>query len=96
MCGSDRSIQLFDMNKGTVASELPDAHSRAVHCITQNKVRPIKCSLVIRCKANNHSICEVTYSTRNVSNMWSLWADSSVVRNCKVHGVFNVSDYFLF
>ncbi|XP_071387660.1 WD repeat-containing protein 27, partial [Centroberyx affinis] len=37
VCGSDRSIQLFDMNKGTVASELLDAHSRAVHCITQNK-----------------------------------------------------------
>ncbi|XP_070772507.1 WD repeat-containing protein 27 [Enoplosus armatus] len=37
VCGSDRSIQLFDMNKGTVASEMPDAHSRAVHCITQNK-----------------------------------------------------------
>ncbi|XP_054874543.1 WD repeat-containing protein 27 isoform X6 [Amphiprion ocellaris] len=33
----DRSIQVFDMNKGTVASELPDAHSRAIHCITQNK-----------------------------------------------------------
>ncbi|XP_038593964.1 WD repeat-containing protein 27 [Micropterus salmoides] len=37
VCGSDRSIQLFDMNKGTIASELPDAHSRVVHCITQNK-----------------------------------------------------------
>uniref|UniRef100_A0A3P8T369 WD repeat domain 27 n=1 Tax=Amphiprion percula TaxID=161767 RepID=A0A3P8T369_AMPPE len=37
VCGSDRSIQVFDMNKGTVASELPDAHSRAIHCITQNK-----------------------------------------------------------
>ncbi|XP_070697667.1 WD repeat-containing protein 27 [Pempheris klunzingeri] len=37
VCGSDRSIQLFDMNKGTVAAELPDAHSRAIHCITQNK-----------------------------------------------------------
>uniref|UniRef100_UPI003AAA8B22 WD repeat-containing protein 27 n=1 Tax=Centroberyx gerrardi TaxID=166262 RepID=UPI003AAA8B22 len=37
VCGSDRSIQVFDMNKGTVASELLDAHSRAVHCITQNK-----------------------------------------------------------
>ncbi|XP_008278894.1 WD repeat-containing protein 27 [Stegastes partitus] len=36
-CGSDRSIQVFDMNKGTAAAELPDAHSRAVHCITQNK-----------------------------------------------------------
>ncbi|XP_078129687.1 WD repeat-containing protein 27 isoform X2 [Sander vitreus] len=37
VCGSDRSIQVFDMNKGTVASALPDVHSRAVHCITQNK-----------------------------------------------------------
>ncbi|XP_039996129.1 WD repeat-containing protein 27 isoform X2 [Xiphias gladius] len=37
LCGSDRSIQVFDMNKSTVASELLDAHSRAVHCITQNK-----------------------------------------------------------
>ncbi|XP_062286107.1 WD repeat-containing protein 27 [Scomber scombrus] len=37
VCGSDRSIQVFDMNKGSVASELPDAHSRPVHCITQNK-----------------------------------------------------------
>ncbi|XP_030604144.1 WD repeat-containing protein 27 isoform X2 [Archocentrus centrarchus] len=37
VCGSDRSIQVFDMNKGIVASELPDAHSRAIHCITQNK-----------------------------------------------------------
>lgn len=36
--GSDRSIQVFDMNQGKVAAELPDAHSRAVHCITQNKV----------------------------------------------------------
>lgn len=38
MCGSDRSIQVFDMNKGVVATVLPDAHSRAVHCISQNKV----------------------------------------------------------
>uniref|UniRef100_A0A8C6KNE8 WD repeat domain 27 n=1 Tax=Nothobranchius furzeri TaxID=105023 RepID=A0A8C6KNE8_NOTFU len=35
--GSDRSIQVLDMNKGSVASVLPDAHSRATHCITQNK-----------------------------------------------------------
>ncbi|XP_036980534.1 WD repeat-containing protein 27 isoform X5 [Acanthopagrus latus] len=39
VCGSDRSIQVFDMNKGTVASEVPDAHSRAIHCITQNKTK---------------------------------------------------------
>ncbi|XP_061545674.1 WD repeat-containing protein 27 isoform X1 [Phycodurus eques] len=36
-CASDRSIQVFDMNKGEVVAELPDVHSRAVHCITQNK-----------------------------------------------------------
>ncbi|XP_064858659.1 WD repeat-containing protein 27 [Oncorhynchus nerka] len=35
--GADRSIQVLDMNTGTVASQLPDAHSRAVHHITQNK-----------------------------------------------------------
>ncbi|XP_061602047.1 WD repeat-containing protein 27 [Cololabis saira] len=37
VCGSDRSIQVLDMNRGAVASVLPDAHSRAIHCITQNK-----------------------------------------------------------
>lgn len=37
VCGSDRSIQVLDMNRGTVAAELPNTHSRAVHCITQNK-----------------------------------------------------------
>ncbi|XP_043992644.1 WD repeat-containing protein 27 isoform X2 [Gambusia affinis] len=34
---SDRSIQVLDMNKGAVGSILPDAHSRAIHCVTQNK-----------------------------------------------------------
>uniref|UniRef100_A0A3Q2P1J0 WD repeat domain 27 n=1 Tax=Fundulus heteroclitus TaxID=8078 RepID=A0A3Q2P1J0_FUNHE len=37
VCCSDRSIQVLDMNKGTVGSVVPDAHSRAIHCITQNK-----------------------------------------------------------
>ncbi|XP_026210255.1 WD repeat-containing protein 27 isoform X2 [Anabas testudineus] len=37
VCGSDRSIQIFDMNRGTIASELADAHTRAAHCLTQNK-----------------------------------------------------------
>ncbi|XP_053731885.1 WD repeat-containing protein 27 isoform X1 [Synchiropus splendidus] len=37
VCGADRSIQIFDMNKCKVAAELHDAHSRAIHCITQNK-----------------------------------------------------------
>ncbi|KAG7230144.1 hypothetical protein INR49_009864, partial [Caranx melampygus] len=34
---SYRSIQVFDMNRSVVASKLPDAQSRAIHCITQNK-----------------------------------------------------------
>ncbi|KAL0983864.1 hypothetical protein UPYG_G00133990 [Umbra pygmaea] len=37
MSGADRSIQVLDMNTGTMASQLPDAHSRAVHHIAQNK-----------------------------------------------------------
>ncbi|XP_034041297.1 WD repeat-containing protein 27 [Thalassophryne amazonica] len=37
VCGSDRSIQIFDMNKAAVASELLDAHRRPIHYITQNK-----------------------------------------------------------
>ncbi|KAM9364952.1 WD repeat-containing protein 27 [Pholidichthys leucotaenia] len=37
LCGSDRSIQVFDMNRGVIASEMSEAHSRAIHCITQNK-----------------------------------------------------------
>uniref|UniRef100_A0A665WYR8 WD repeat domain 27 n=1 Tax=Echeneis naucrates TaxID=173247 RepID=A0A665WYR8_ECHNA len=36
-CRPYRSIQVFDMNKCTVASQVPNAHSRAIHCITQNK-----------------------------------------------------------
>ncbi|XP_030628122.1 WD repeat-containing protein 27 [Chanos chanos] len=36
-CGADRSIQVFDMNRGCIAAEISDAHTRAVHHITQNK-----------------------------------------------------------
>ncbi|XP_067278007.1 WD repeat-containing protein 27 isoform X1 [Pseudorasbora parva] len=36
--GADRSIQVFDMNQGCMATQIPDAHSRAVHHLTQNKV----------------------------------------------------------
>lgn len=43
VCGSDRSIQVFDMNRGAAAANLPDAHSRAVHCITQNKGSLFSC-----------------------------------------------------
>ena len=42
MCGSDRSIQVFDMNKSAIAAVLPDAHSRAIHCISQNTVSSCK------------------------------------------------------
>ncbi|XP_078788169.1 WD repeat-containing protein 27 isoform X3 [Oryzias latipes] len=37
VCGSDRSIQVVDMNRGGVASTMAEAHSRSIHCITQNK-----------------------------------------------------------
>ncbi|XP_076142603.1 WD repeat-containing protein 27 [Alosa pseudoharengus] len=36
-CGADRSIQVFDLNVGSVAIEIPESHSRAAHHITQNK-----------------------------------------------------------
>lgn len=36
--GADRTIQVFDMNHGCVATQIPDAHSRAVHHLAQNKV----------------------------------------------------------
>ncbi|CAM4726049.1 unnamed protein product [Leuciscus chuanchicus] len=35
--GADHSIQVFDMNQGCIAAQIPDAHSRAVHHLTQNK-----------------------------------------------------------
>lgn len=35
--GADRTIQVFDMNHGRVATQIPDAHSRAVHHLAQNK-----------------------------------------------------------
>uniref|UniRef100_A0A673KD09 Uncharacterized protein n=1 Tax=Sinocyclocheilus rhinocerous TaxID=307959 RepID=A0A673KD09_9TELE len=38
--GADRTIQVFDMNQGCVATQIPDAHSRAVHHLTQNKGSP--------------------------------------------------------
>ncbi|XP_067278008.1 WD repeat-containing protein 27 isoform X2 [Pseudorasbora parva] len=38
--GADRSIQVFDMNQGCMATQIPDAHSRAVHHLTQNKGSP--------------------------------------------------------
>lgn len=37
--GADRTIQVFDMNHGCVATQIPDAHSRAVHHLAQNRVR---------------------------------------------------------
>ncbi|TRY93387.1 hypothetical protein DNTS_032877, partial [Danionella cerebrum] len=35
--GADRSIQVYDMNQGSVVSQIPDAHSRPVHHLSQNK-----------------------------------------------------------
>ncbi|KTG43605.1 hypothetical protein cypCar_00001257, partial [Cyprinus carpio] len=37
--GADRTIQVFDMNQGCMATQIPDAHCRAVHHLTQNIVR---------------------------------------------------------
>uniref|UniRef100_A0A672KP34 WD repeat domain 27 n=1 Tax=Sinocyclocheilus grahami TaxID=75366 RepID=A0A672KP34_SINGR len=35
--GADHTIQVFDMNQGCMATQIPDAHCRAVHHLTQNK-----------------------------------------------------------
>ncbi|XP_043110985.1 WD repeat-containing protein 27 [Puntigrus tetrazona] len=35
--GADRTIQVFDMNQGCMAAQIPDVHCRAVHHLTQNK-----------------------------------------------------------
>uniref|UniRef100_A0A672QJ36 Uncharacterized protein n=1 Tax=Sinocyclocheilus grahami TaxID=75366 RepID=A0A672QJ36_SINGR len=44
--GADRTIQVFDMNQGCMATQIPDAHSRAVHHLTQNKGSPF-CTQVL-------------------------------------------------
>lgn len=38
--GTDRTIQVFDMNQGCMVTQIPDAHCRAVHHLTQNKGSP--------------------------------------------------------
>ncbi|KAK2896923.1 hypothetical protein Q8A67_011411 [Cirrhinus molitorella] len=38
--GADRTIQVFDMNQGCMAAQIPDAHCRAAHHLTQNKGSP--------------------------------------------------------
>uniref|UniRef100_A0A671QMJ4 WD repeat domain 27 n=1 Tax=Sinocyclocheilus anshuiensis TaxID=1608454 RepID=A0A671QMJ4_9TELE len=38
--GADHTIQVFDMNQGCMATQIPDAHCRAVHHLTQNKGSP--------------------------------------------------------
>ncbi|KAG9344463.1 hypothetical protein JZ751_011133, partial [Albula glossodonta] len=35
--GVDRSVEVFDLNVGRVAADIPDAHARAVHHIAQNQ-----------------------------------------------------------
>ncbi|KAJ8359772.1 hypothetical protein SKAU_G00162970 [Synaphobranchus kaupii] len=35
--GVDRSVEVFDMNVGHVCADIPEAHTRAVHHITQNQ-----------------------------------------------------------
>lgn len=36
--GSNKAIEVFDMNTASSVRTISDAHSRAVHCICQNKV----------------------------------------------------------
>ncbi|KAG5831364.1 hypothetical protein ANANG_G00302970 [Anguilla anguilla] len=35
--GVDRSVEVFDMNVGHICADIPDAHTRAVHHISQNQ-----------------------------------------------------------
>ena len=37
-CGSDKSLEVFDLNVGCSVRTLPDVHTRVVHTIAQNKV----------------------------------------------------------
>ena len=37
--GSNRALEVFDMNVERCVLTLPVAHSRAIHCIAQSKVR---------------------------------------------------------
>ena len=43
MGGSDKSIEVFDMNVGKGVMTWPNAQERPVHCIAQNKVRTCVC-----------------------------------------------------
>ncbi|KTG35448.1 hypothetical protein cypCar_00024003 [Cyprinus carpio] len=36
--GADHTIQVFDMNQGCMATQISDAHCRAAHHLTQNKL----------------------------------------------------------
>lgn len=38
--GCDRSVEVFDLNIGRPSARIPGPHTRAVHHIAQNKVRP--------------------------------------------------------
>ncbi|XP_062320459.1 WD repeat-containing protein 27 [Osmerus eperlanus] len=42
-CGADRSLQVMDLNQDTVAAQVPEAHSRAAHHITQNQGSMFSC-----------------------------------------------------
>ncbi|MBN3306471.1 WDR27 protein, partial [Amia calva] len=36
-CGSDRSVEVFDLNAGCRAAGIPDVHTRAAHHVSQNQ-----------------------------------------------------------
>jgi hypothetical protein len=37
--GSDKSLEVFDMNVGQTARIIPNVHSRVAHVVKQNEVR---------------------------------------------------------
>ena len=43
--GSDKSVEVFDMNTSQSVCFIPDVHTRAVHSIALNEVRIIRISM---------------------------------------------------
>uniref|UniRef100_A0A8C0GMN7 WD repeat domain 27 n=1 Tax=Chelonoidis abingdonii TaxID=106734 RepID=A0A8C0GMN7_CHEAB len=59
--GSNRTLEVFDLNAGCSAAVIPDAHSRSVHQICQNKVGILLIFFLI-----------LTYSIRRLGSGWRL------------------------
>lgn len=41
VCGSNKALEVYDMNVEKCVRVVPDVHSRPVHCISQSKVCPL-------------------------------------------------------